>query len=170
MGSRVTQPTPEDMLRAQAVLREAPSAYVSVVEVDAPYVVPMNFAYVPGTTGASTAAPGPLGQIILHSGPGRKTKALAENPRVCVAVTSDEAFIQGGTPCEHGFTYRSVLVEGRATLLEETAQQQQALRTLISKYDRTGDDGPLEEGILAQTIVYAVEIDALSYKERPRPA
>jgi nitroimidazol reductase NimA-like FMN-containing flavoprotein (pyridoxamine 5'-phosphate oxidase superfamily) len=166
------------MLRAQAVLQAAPLAFVSVVEADAPYVVPMNFAYVPGSretagfgrTDALTGAPGPLGQIILHTGAGRKTKALADNPRVCMAVTADEAFIQGGTPCEHGFTYRSVLVEGGATLLGETAQRERALRTLVAKYDRAPDDAPFEEGILDQTIVYAVEIDSLTYKERSRPA
>jgi len=170
LGSRVTRPTPEHMLRAQTVLRAANLAFVSVVEVDAPYVVPMNFAYVSGTTGARDEAPGPLGRIILHTGTGRKTRALAENPRVCMAITSDAAFVQGGTPCEHGFTYRSVLVEGRAALLEEAVHREQALRIIVAKYDRTGEDAPFEKSALTQTIVYAVEIDSLTYKERPRPA
>ena len=170
MGSPLTQPTPEDMLRAQEVLQTAPLAFVSVVEVDAPYVVPMSFAYVAGTIGARGKVPGPLGQIILHTGAGRKARALADNPRVCLAATSDEAFVQGTTPCRHGFTYRSVLVEGRATLLEETAQREQALRTLTSKYDPTSDDMPFAESALAQTIVYAIEIDSLTYKEHPRSA
>ena len=177
MDIPTTQPRPEDVLRAEALLHAAPVAFVSVVAVDAPYVIPMNFAYLPplpdtdysGQADAHAGTPGPLGQIVLHSGAGRKTRALADNPRVCMAVISDAAFVQGKTPCRHGFAYRSVLVEGHATLLEDSDRREQALRKLAAKYHEATADEPLEEGALAQTIVYSIEIDMLAYRERPRP-
>ena len=123
-----------------------------------------------GRHGADARATDPLGYLIVHTGAGRKTKALADNPRVCIAVTADTAFVRGETPCQHGFTYRSVLVEGRATLVEENAGREQALRSLAAKYDRASAPESFEQTVLAQTLVYTIEIDTLAYKERPRSA
>jgi len=142
-----------------------------------PYVVPMNFAYKPAAETA--AAPGPppkgagedspgLGRLYLHTGDGRKSAALADNPRVCVAVAADAAFDQGATPCSDGFSFRSVLVEGRATLLKDEGERGRALRAIVAKYDPEAADMPFAEDALAETLVYAVEIETLSFKALPR--
>jgi nitroimidazol reductase NimA-like FMN-containing flavoprotein (pyridoxamine 5'-phosphate oxidase superfamily) len=176
LSDPVTRPGSKDVLRAEALLHAAPLAFVSFVEADAPYVVPLNFAYVPARpetyapdrVPGPPQSPGPYGQLVLHSGPGRKANALARNPRVCIAVVSGAAFVRDVTPCQHGFAFRSVLMEGHATLLEDPIQRQQALRSLVMKYDESTAELPFEEATLAQTLVYAVAIDTLSYRERPR--
>jgi hypothetical protein len=38
----------------------------------------------------------------------------------------------------------------------------------VMKYDESTAELPFEEATLAQTLVYAVAIDTLSYRERPR--
>ncbi len=143
--------------QAEEVLLAAPVAFVAMVDGGAPYVVPMNFAY-------STASPG---RLYLHTGAGRKTQALADDGRVCIAVTAGEAFYRGATPCQDGFAYRSVLVEGRATLIQENDLREEALRTLVAKYDPAAAELPFRPDALAETLVYAVDIDALTYRQRP---
>jgi nitroimidazol reductase NimA-like FMN-containing flavoprotein (pyridoxamine 5'-phosphate oxidase superfamily) len=176
-----------DRALAEALLRGAPFAYVAMVDNAPPaagapadpapagvppdgarpYVVPMNFAYEPA--GAPTKGPGDgLGRLYLHTGEGRKSGALASNPRVCVAVAADAAFDQGATPCSDGFAFRSVLVEGRATLLEDRDERERALRVIVAKYDPDAVDMPFAEEALAETLVYSVDIEALSYKARPQ--
>ena len=196
MSTDARRLSPSDRALAEALLREAPFAYVAMVE-DAPppddapgrsapvsppvaarpYAVPMNFAYEPAAEtaaapcapreGAGEDSPG-LGRLYLHTGEGRKSEALARNPRVCATIAADAAFDQGPDPCNDGFSFRSVLVEGRATLLEDRGRQEQALRAIVAKYDPGAVDTPFTEDALAETLVYAVSIEALSYKARPR--
>ena len=159
-----------DRAQAEALLRKAPFAYVAMVDSARPYVVPMNFAYEPAA--APTEAPGgsprDLGRLYLHTGEGRKSDALAGNPLVCVAIAADAAFNQGATPCEDGFAFRSVLVEGRATLLEDRAERERALRAIVVKHDPGAVDMPFAEKALAETLVYAIDIEAFGYKVLPR--
>jgi nitroimidazol reductase NimA-like FMN-containing flavoprotein (pyridoxamine 5'-phosphate oxidase superfamily) len=145
--------TPEERKSADDLLYRAPFAFVAMVESTGPYVVPMNFAYAPG-------------RLFLHTGPGRKSAALAADPRVCVAITRDEAFDQGTTPCKDGYAFRAVIVEGCARLLDNHAEREEALRAIVNKYDPAAVDAPFEETALDKTLVYAVIIDELSYKER----
>lgn len=156
-----TQPShlaPEDRQGADHLLYHAPLAFVAMVESTGPYVVPMNFAYAPG-------------RLYLHTGPGRKSAALTENPRVCIAISMDEEFEKGPTPCEDGYAYQAVVVEGWAKLLEEHSEREEALRAIVAKYDPAAVDQPLDEAALAQTLVYAVIIDEFTYRRRPvRPS
>lgn len=155
---------------AEELLRNTPSAYVAMTESAGPYVVPMNFAYKPGAGGSSDAAdayPAPR-RLYLHTGPGRKSRALAADPRVCIAMVADVTFDQGPSPCEDGFSYRSVLVEGRARLLEDQGEREAALREIVAKYDPDAAETPFDERPLAQTLVYEITIETLSYRERPR--
>ncbi len=150
----------EERQRAEELLRLAPFAYIGVVESGAPYVVPMNFAYQPGRSDA--------GRLYLHTGAGRKTSALAKNPKVCVAITADAAFLQGASPCEDGFTFRSVVAEGTAALLEDREEREAALRAIVSKYDPEAASMAFDEAVLVQTLIYAVTIETVSYRELPR--
>lgn len=177
--------SPADQSLAEALLRQAPFAHVAMVEGTAPaapapagavsagakpYVVPMNFAY--EATAAPAEAPGESlrdpGRLYLHTGEGRKSEALTQSPRVCVAITAEAAFDQGPRPCEDGFSFRSVLVEGRATLLTDRNERDRALRAIVAKYDPDAVDVPFAEHTLAETLVYAVSIETMSYRALPR--
>jgi nitroimidazol reductase NimA-like FMN-containing flavoprotein (pyridoxamine 5'-phosphate oxidase superfamily) len=170
--------SPTDRERAEALLKRAPIVFVAMVEWAGPaagpgsaasarpYVVPMNFAYEPAEHPG--ADPGDLGRLYLHTGEGRKSAAFARNTRVCAVVTADESFDKGATPCNDGFAFRSVLVEGRATLLEARDQREKALRAIVAKYDPDVAAMPFTDRVLAHTLVYVVGIETLSYKTRPR--
>jgi nitroimidazol reductase NimA-like FMN-containing flavoprotein (pyridoxamine 5'-phosphate oxidase superfamily) len=154
-------------------------------------VVPVNFAYVGSSAALDQSRPSPTSggapdaetqapaepaddrtcpRLFFHTGVGRKTLALAKNPHVCVAVTGDVSFSAGLRPCEDGFHYRSALVWGRARLLEGREDRLVALRAIVAKYDPQAVRRPFGEHDFAQTQVYEVLVDTVSYKERPRPA
>jgi hypothetical protein len=151
---------------AAVVLREAPVAFLSLVD-DGPYVVPINFAYEDPNDRVDGERPA-HGRIVFHSGPGRKSDALAKDPRVCLVVTIGVALDRGSAPCEDGFTYRSALVQGRAVLLETREDREAALRTIVAKYDPAAALLPFDEDDFERTLVYAIAIETVSYKERPR--
>lgn len=180
--------TEAQVARAEHLLGQAPYAYLAMIEPEGPNIVPLNFAYVSAGLLAPGGAPpcdvppcpppspspspptGLGGCIYFHTGKGRKTAALAADPRVCLAVTGQVGFEQGETPCADGFSYRSLLVWGRAQPVEEQSLRELGLRAIVSKYDPGAVEAPFDEADLAQTLVYEMTIDAASYKERPRPA
>lgn len=177
MDSSTNPATARELAFAEEVLLKAPLAFVAMMEPAAapagpphPYVVPMNFAYVPASTGSEgSVEPRAIpGRIFVHTGVGRKTQALARNPLVSIAVTAEEHFRKGASPCQDGFAFRSVLIKGRAGLIEQAGERESALREIVAKYDPAAAADAFHEDALAQTLVYAIEIETISYKERPR--
>ena len=59
-------------------------------------------------------------------------------------------------------------MEGRAILLEDAAGREAALRAIVAKYDPGAAGAPFDEAVLAETLVYAVVIESMSYKQRAR--
>jgi nitroimidazol reductase NimA-like FMN-containing flavoprotein (pyridoxamine 5'-phosphate oxidase superfamily) len=149
---------------AEDLLRRAPFAYFAM---GGPYVVPLNFAYVPaGTEDAAGGGSALPGRIVFHTGHGRKTAALEADPRVCIAVTAAVAFDQGEDPCDDAFSYRSLLVWGRARRLEDPAAREAALRAIVARYDPGAGDEPFGEEVFSRTLLYEVAIETAGYKER----
>ena len=163
---------------ARELLHDAAFGYLAMVEPEGPYVLPLNFAYVDGEPGShlATAAPaskdgaqaGPLrGRIYFHTGEGRKTAALAADPRACLAVNAEVAFQRGNDPCSDSFSYRSLLLWGRMRRIEEPAERESALRAIVAKYDPKAAAKPFGQADFAQTILFELTIEAASYKQEP---
>jgi hypothetical protein len=196
MSTDTAPPTPQDRERAEELLQKEAVAFMGLVErspdgdtAGMPYVVPVNFAFcgsfasdevrtAGGTVGAALGdetdrspdaeTDRPLARLLFQTGIGRKTRALVENPYVCLAVTADVSFSAGPKPCEDGFDYRSVLIWGKAKLLESREDRAAGLRKIVAKYDPQAVDRAFDEQDFEQTQVYEVTIDTLSYKEQPR--
>jgi nitroimidazol reductase NimA-like FMN-containing flavoprotein (pyridoxamine 5'-phosphate oxidase superfamily) len=196
-GSMImTRPlSPMEAAAARQLLSETVYAYLAVVEPQGPYVVPLNFVYVeppaagpatgraevdaePATAAAPAAAAeeaeavrrgaGVLpGSIYFHTGKGRKTAALSADPRVCLAVTGGVAFRQGNSACGDAFSYRSLLLWGRARGVEDATARETALRAIVAKYDPEKSAAPFGEADFAQTLLYEVTIEMASYKQEP---
>ncbi len=164
MNDRVTSLSPTDVGAAEEMLRKVPVAYLAMIEPDGPYAVPVNFAYV-----APEDAAGLEGRIVFHTGEGRKTDALATDPRVCLVFTAGVAFVQGDAPCADGFSFRSLLVWGRARRIEDPGRREDALRWIVAKYDPGAVEDSFDEADFALTLVYEVAIEAASFKQRPTP-
>jgi nitroimidazol reductase NimA-like FMN-containing flavoprotein (pyridoxamine 5'-phosphate oxidase superfamily) len=150
--------------KARELLIAAPFAFLALVDSGRPYAIPLNFAYLPGDTPARDAADS-LGRLVFHTGPGRKTAALDADARVCVVATAGETFVKGSAPCKDGFGFRSVLVEGRAAVVTEDAERDLSLRAIVAKHDPEGATRPFDPAVLARTLVYAVDIETVSYRE-----
>jgi hypothetical protein len=151
----------QEQTNLKNILLQAPIGFLAILA-DGPYVVPINFAY------DGSDEPEGWGRVIFHSGEGKKSVALAADSRVCMAVVTETAFDRGATPCDDGFTYRSTLVEGKAALLTNHAEREVALRMIVAKYDPEAVRDAFNEQIFERTLVYSVEIESVSFKQRSR--
>jgi nitroimidazol reductase NimA-like FMN-containing flavoprotein (pyridoxamine 5'-phosphate oxidase superfamily) len=141
---------------AEQVLLTAPVAYVGMVDQDGPYVVPVTFTYAGG-------------EILFHGGSGKKSEALERDPRVCIAVTAEAAFVQGKSACQDTFHYRSILIFGEARRLTTPSDATRALRLIVEKYEAAEAEARFEDRTLARTWVHAVRIQAFTCKTEPSP-
>jgi len=143
----------------EELLREAEVGRLATCSGGEPYVVPVNFVYYDG-------------RIIVHgSREGRKMANIAANPRVCFEVDQAEK-VEGERPCDYAFRYMSVVVQGRARVVEGDEARLAALRRLTDKY-APGKGCMLTMDDLkkyANLAVVEVTVDSMTGKRSPAPS
>jgi uncharacterized protein len=120
-----------------------------------PMVKPLNFAYHEG-------------RIYFHCAQeGEKLDDIRRDDRVCFEVDLPVAYVRGTgeNPCRAEYLYRSVIVQGRAMVVEDRAERLLGLDCLMAKYQPEGGYGPYPEDKLALTCIVRIEIEDISGKE-----
>jgi hypothetical protein len=112
-----------------------------------PMVKPLNFVYWDG-------------KIYLHSARvGEKIDDIRKDDRVCFEVDVPIALVKStGSPCKAHYLYESVIVTGRARLVEDRDERLLALARLMEKYQPEGGYGPFPEEKLVLTAVIRIDI------------
>src|ERR1043165_1023771 len=139
-----------------AILDEAFICHVGFVAEDKPVVIPTGYARVGET-------------VIIHgSQASRMLRALGQGIDVCVTVTLIDGLVLARSAFHHSMNYRSVVIFGRAMVIEERADKITALRALsehmiAGRWDEVR--GPSERE-LQQTTVLSVPLHEASAKIR----
>lgn len=124
-----------DAATTQEVLQKGDVGYLGTVNGEGePYVVPLDYV-----------AEGD--KIYFHcASAGYKLDNIRANPRVCFTVTGDYRAVPEKTTT----VYRSVVVFGRAKIVDDFEQKRQAVQRMMAKYAPGQDcslteDSPLNE-------------------------
>jgi nitroimidazol reductase NimA-like FMN-containing flavoprotein (pyridoxamine 5'-phosphate oxidase superfamily) len=120
-----------------------------------PLVKPLNFAYHEG-------------RIYFHCArEGEKLDDIRRDDRVCFEVDLPVAYVRGTgeNPCRAEYLYRSVIVRGRAMVVEDRAERLLGLDCLMAKYQPEGGYGPYPEDKLALTCIVRIDVEDISGKE-----
>jgi nitroimidazol reductase NimA-like FMN-containing flavoprotein (pyridoxamine 5'-phosphate oxidase superfamily) len=118
-------------------------------------VKPLNFAYHEG-------------RIYFHCArEGEKLDDIRRDDRVCFEVDLPVAYVRGTgeNPCRAEYLYRSVIVRGRAMVVEDRAERLLGLDCLMAKYQPEGGYGPYPEDKLALTCIVRIDVEDISGKE-----
>ena len=147
-----------DLEAIRAILDKAKVLHLAMIDGDRPYVVPLNYGY--------TLENGAL-TLYLHSArEGRKLDVLRQNDRVAFVLETNVSQVSGGDiPCKYGEAYASVMGEGRAVLLTDSAEKMAALSILMkTQTDRTFSFTPeMTDGV----VVIRIDVDSFTAKARP---
>lgn len=139
-----------------SILDEGFVCHVGFVAEGKPVVIPTGYA----RTGEN---------LIIHgSQASRMLRALGEGIDVCVTVTLIDGLVLARSAFHHSMNYRSVVIFGRATIIEEREGKITALRSLsehmiAGRWDKVR--GPNERE-LRQTTVLSVPLNEASAKIR----
>lgn len=120
-----------------------------------PMVKPLNFAYHDG-------------KIYFHTAKeGEKIDDIRRDDRVCFEVDLPIAYVKGteSDPCKAEYLYRSVIIKGRAHIVEDRDELVFGLKCLMRKYQPEGGYGDFIEEKLSITGVVRIDIEEMTGKE-----
>jgi nitroimidazol reductase NimA-like FMN-containing flavoprotein (pyridoxamine 5'-phosphate oxidase superfamily) len=145
-------------------LQRTEIAHIGHVNEGQPFVTPVNFFY-----------DAEKHSIYFHgSKTGRKHFNFEQNPKVCMEISEHGRMLPSNSAFEFGVQYRSVMVFGEVSTLDDAEQARRALTSLITKYfprHRSGSEyRPITDDELGRTSVFVVKIAEWSGKENWKDA
>src|ERR1700756_5450546 len=138
------------------ILDEAFVCHLGFVADGMPFVVPTNYVRVGD-------------KLFLHGWPGsRLMKTLASGAPFCLSVTLLDGIVFAPTAMGHSVNYRSVVVMGKAEIVEGHQAKLAAMRDFVEHviHGRWADVRPPSEKDLKATMVLAVPLVEASAKVR----
>ena len=98
---------------------------------------------------------------------GEKLDDIRRDNRVCFEVDLPIAYVKGqpDNPCRAEYLYRSVIIRGRATIVEDRAEKILALDGLMRKFQPEATFSGYSDDKLDITGIVRIDIDDLSGKE-----
>lgn len=138
-----------------AVLATAAVGHLGTLGADGwPRIKPLNFAW-------------HRGRVYFHSArEGEKIRDIGRDPRVCFEVDQPLAYVRARTqPCQATYLFRSVILRGRAGLVEDPEERQEALAALMAKYQPGEDWSRFPEDKLGLTAVVRIDPGEVVGKE-----
>ncbi len=141
----------------EEILREQEVGRLATAVDSEPYVVPINFVYSDD-------------KVIFHSHrDGKKMTNIARNPRVCFEVDSGE-IVKADKPCDFSWRYMSVIVRGRAKVVEDEERRLAYLRKLSDKYSPGKGRALTMEDVAKnpQLVLVEIYIDEMTGKRSPK--
>jgi nitroimidazol reductase NimA-like FMN-containing flavoprotein (pyridoxamine 5'-phosphate oxidase superfamily) len=141
------------------ILDEGLVCHVGFVADGEPFVIPTGYARVGD-------------RLYVHgSAASRMLRTLAGGVRVCVTVTLLDGLVLARSAFHHSMNYRSVVVFGTASVVEDEAEKSEALRAFTEHIirGRWTDVRPPDEGELKKTLVLKLPLAEASAKIRTGP-
>jgi nitroimidazol reductase NimA-like FMN-containing flavoprotein (pyridoxamine 5'-phosphate oxidase superfamily) len=119
-----------------------------------PMVKPLNFAFLEG-------------KIYFHTArEGEKIDDIRRDSRVCFEVDLPIAYVKSDkNPCKASYLFRSVIIKGKAYLIDDHVERGEALNALMKKYQPGGGYGEYLEEKLRITGVVRIDIEEMIGKE-----
>ncbi len=134
-----------------------------------PMVKPLNFAYNPPSPPFTKGGQGglSLGMIYFHTAKeGEKIEDIKRDNRVCFEVDLPIAYLKSNVnPCKAEYFFRSVIIKGRAYIVEDRDEKNLALKCLMEKYQPEGGYGDFLEEKLQITGIVRIDIEEMVGKE-----
>jgi nitroimidazol reductase NimA-like FMN-containing flavoprotein (pyridoxamine 5'-phosphate oxidase superfamily) len=154
----------EDPAWIRAFLAKAPYGVVATESQGQPFMNPVLFAYDQESN-----------SLVFHtSRAGRIYANIAANPRVCFCVSEMGRLLPAGRAAGFDVEYSSVVIHGRARVLDDEGETLRGLRLLLSKYFpdlKYGKDyAEAPPADIARPAVYRVDIDSWSGKRNIAPS
>jgi hypothetical protein len=119
-----------------------------------PRIKPLNFVYLEGT-------------IYFHSArEGEKIDDINRDNRIIFEIDEPLGYVKSDiNPCSAKYLYHSVMIKGRAAIVNDDAGRLLAFKSLMMKYQPEGGYGQFLPEKFAVTAVVRIDIEEITGKE-----
>jgi len=121
------------------------------------YIVPLNFGY--------EYVDGNLTLYFHSAREGRKIDAIAHNAAVGFEMDCEHRLIEGATACKYGFSFKSIIGNGTASLVEEIDEKKRALGLLMRH--QTDKEFAFDDRMADGVTILKVEVTTFTGKYHP---
>lgn len=122
---------------------------------DNPYITPVNFVH-------------SNGHIFIHSAnEGHKLDNISLNPKVCFEVEDVKHPVIKEPICASTVIYRSIIIFGRARVIQDRQSKCCTLNLLIEKYTDKPFTGSFTDAALDRVTVIEIIVESLTAKRSP---
>jgi hypothetical protein len=138
-----------------AILERSPVGRIATVNQEGfPVIKPVNFLYFDG-------------KIYVHSSmKGEKIEDIQRGSPICFEVDEPIAYvIASKVACQANYYYRSIIVKGKASLVEDQDKKMKILERMMEKYQPEGGYGEIPIEILKKTAVIEILVEEITGKE-----
>jgi nitroimidazol reductase NimA-like FMN-containing flavoprotein (pyridoxamine 5'-phosphate oxidase superfamily) len=134
----------------EEIIKNASVCRLGILDGDTPYIVPLCFGYRENTLYFHTS---------LKS---RKLELIRKHPNVCFEMDILSNPIPAPTPCKWTMRYQSVVGFGKAVIVEEKAEKEEALAAIMAQYSSGEYTFPEEK--VRITAVIRMDIESMTGK------
>jgi nitroimidazol reductase NimA-like FMN-containing flavoprotein (pyridoxamine 5'-phosphate oxidase superfamily) len=136
----------EEILSTNKVCR------IALASKNEPYIVSMFYGYANGC-------------LYLHSArEGKKLDIIKENSRVCFEISDSIEIIQSETPCGFSTRYRSIIGQGKISVLTNEHEKRSGLSVLMNQNTSKSDwNIPTDE--IEKIAVLKIQIESITGKK-----
>lgn len=141
-----------------AIIRSCHCCRLGFCDGGAPYIVPMSFGY-EHQDGRRV--------FYFHSAKeGRKVSLAAAAPSVGFELDTGYALVPGDVACAYSARFQSVIGTGRIHLVEDAAEKQAGLRSMMEQLTQA-TDWAFSPAMVERVCVLKLEVETLSCKVHP---
>jgi nitroimidazol reductase NimA-like FMN-containing flavoprotein (pyridoxamine 5'-phosphate oxidase superfamily) len=143
-----------DLFELVSIISRCDVCRVAFADKDLPYIVTMNFGYVPGEPGC----------LYFHCAKeGRKLEMIRKNNYVCFEMDTDHEITKGNEACDYGMKYSSIVGYGSISEVSDNREKIFGLNTIMEHYAGKGDFSYSPEKV-KQTTLLRLEIKEMTGK------
>ncbi|MCL2155052.1 MAG: pyridoxamine 5'-phosphate oxidase family protein [Leptospirales bacterium] len=122
-----------------------------------PYITPVNYAYYDNA-------------IYIHCAlQGRKLNNIKENPIVCFEISAPGNFYDSDKACGFGMAYWSILISGKAEIVQSMDIKRLGLNAIMDKYASQFEYSDFTDDDLMSVNVIKINIESISGKTKLEP-
>jgi nitroimidazol reductase NimA-like FMN-containing flavoprotein (pyridoxamine 5'-phosphate oxidase superfamily) len=112
-----------DINDKMAIIEQCKFCRMGLCEENNPYIIPLNYGYTYENEKLT---------LFFHSAvEGKKIEIIKKNKNACFEVDCDTELIEGNSPCEYGYKFKSIIGFGEIIFLETNDEKSYGLKQLM---------------------------------------
>lgn len=140
-----------DTAAIESIILKSSVCRLAMSENDRPYIVPLCFGYKDNA-------------LYFHSArEGKKVDMLRKNSKVCFELDTDNEIVSDESPCKWTMKYRSVIGNGKASLIHDPEAKRQAFDIIMHHY--SDKVSAYSEAGLDNSLIIKIEIESMTGKQ-----